>query len=62
MLLHHPYDKLRSSADDAVRLLYLDFGGPEGELVFDLHSNPKPVVFVLHSFLSAKLARLGLIT
>ncbi|KAF4085684.1 hypothetical protein AMELA_G00097520 [Ameiurus melas] len=62
VLLHHPYDKLRSSADDAVRLLYLDFGGPEGELVFDLHSNPKPVVFVLHSFLSAKLARLGLIT
>ncbi|KAB5571672.1 hypothetical protein PHYPO_G00227720 [Pangasianodon hypophthalmus] len=50
------------SIDDAIRLLYLDFGGPEGELVFDLHSNPKPVVFVLHSFLSAKLARLGLIT
>ncbi|XP_053361607.1 beta-2-syntrophin [Clarias gariepinus] len=62
VLLHYPYDKLRNSADDAVRLLYLDFGGPEGELVFDLHSNPKPVVFVLHSFLSAKLARMGLIT
>ncbi|KAF7707749.1 beta-2-syntrophin [Silurus meridionalis] len=30
VLLHYPYDKLRNSADDAVRLLYLDFGGPEG--------------------------------
>lgn len=30
--------------------------------VFELHSGPKPVVFVLHSFLSAKLARLGLLT
>ncbi|XP_060741125.1 beta-2-syntrophin isoform X1 [Tachysurus vachellii] len=62
VLLHYPFDKLRNSADDAVRLLYLDFGGPEGELAFDLRSNPKPVVFVLHSFLSAKLTRLGLIT
>ncbi|GAA6104437.1 beta-2-syntrophin [Tachysurus ichikawai] len=62
VLLHYPFDKLHNSADDAVRLLYLDFGGPEGELAFDLRSNPKPVVFVLHSFLSAKLTRLGLIT
>lgn len=30
--------------------------------VFDLHSGPKPVVFVLHSFLSAKLTRMGLLT
>ncbi|XP_028842911.1 beta-2-syntrophin [Denticeps clupeoides] len=62
VLYRYPYEKLKMSADDGVRNLYLDFGGPEGELVFDLMSGPKPVVFVLHSFLSAKLARMGLLT
>ena len=27
----------------------------------DLHGCPKPIVFVLHNFLTAKLSRLGLI-
>ncbi|XP_054632374.1 beta-2-syntrophin [Dunckerocampus dactyliophorus] len=61
-LFRYPYEKLKMSADDGIRNLYLDFGGPEGEMVFDLHSGPKPVVFVLHSFLSAKLTRMGLLT
>ncbi|KAK7891213.1 hypothetical protein WMY93_023176 [Mugilogobius chulae] len=62
VLYRYPYEKLKMSADDGVRNLYLDFGGPEGEMVLDLHSGPKPVVFVLHSFLSAKLSRMGLLT
>uniref|UniRef100_A0A669CDN0 Beta-2-syntrophin n=1 Tax=Oreochromis niloticus TaxID=8128 RepID=A0A669CDN0_ORENI len=62
VLYRYPYEKLKMSADDGIRNLYLDFGGPEGEMVFDLHSGPKPVVFVLHSFLSAKLTRMGLLT
>lgn len=62
VLFHFPYERLKMSGDDGVRNLYLDFGTPEGEMVFELHSGPKPVVFVLHSFLSAKLARLGLLT
>nr|XP_040018869.1 beta-2-syntrophin [Gasterosteus aculeatus aculeatus] len=62
VLFRYPYEKLKMSADDGMRNLYLDFGGPEGEMVFDLHSGPKPVVFVLHSFLSAKLTRMGLLT
>ncbi|CAN9499508.1 unnamed protein product [Ophioblennius macclurei] len=62
ILFRYPYEKLKMSADDGIRNLYLDFGGPEGEMVFDLHSGPKPVVFVLHSFLSAKLTRMGLLT
>ncbi|XP_018594934.2 beta-2-syntrophin [Scleropages formosus] len=62
VLFRYPFEKLKMSADDGIRNLYLDFGGPEGELAFDLHSCPKPVVFVLHSFLSAKLTRLGLLT
>lgn len=62
VLYRYPFEKLKMSADDGIRNLYLDFGGPEGEMVFDLHSGPKPVVFVLHSFLSAKLTRLGLLT
>ncbi|XP_035646790.1 beta-2-syntrophin-like [Oncorhynchus keta] len=62
VLFRYPFEKLKMSTDDGIRNLYLDFGGPEGEMVFDLHSGPKPVVFVLHSFLSAKLSRLGLLT
>ncbi|XP_034031546.1 beta-2-syntrophin isoform X2 [Thalassophryne amazonica] len=62
VLYRYPFEKLKMSADDGIRNLYLDFGGPEGEMVFDLQSGPKPVVFVLHSFLSAKLTRMGLLT
>ncbi|XP_025029258.1 beta-2-syntrophin isoform X2 [Python bivittatus] len=61
ILVRYPFEKLKMSADDGVRNLYLDFGGPEGELALELHSCPKPVVFVLHTFLSAKVTRLGLL-
>uniref|UniRef100_A0A8C5X5A2 Syntrophin beta 2 n=1 Tax=Malurus cyaneus samueli TaxID=2593467 RepID=A0A8C5X5A2_9PASS len=53
--------RLKMSADDGIRTLYLDFGGPEGELALDLHSCPRPIVFVLHTFLSAKVTRMGLL-
>ena len=33
VLYRYPFEKLRMSADDGVRNLYLDFGGPEGEMV-----------------------------
>lgn len=33
VLFRYPYEKLKMSADDGIRTLYLDFGGPEGELV-----------------------------
>ncbi|XP_077382623.1 beta-1-syntrophin [Festucalex cinctus] len=61
VLLSYPYEKLRMSSDDGVRLLFLDFGGKEGEIQLDLHSCPKPIVFIVHSFLSAKISRLGLV-
>ncbi|KAJ8288467.1 hypothetical protein COCON_G00011260 [Conger conger] len=60
-LFSYPFEKLRMSSDDGIRMLFLDFGGKEGEIQLDLHSCPKPVVFILHSFLSAKIARLGLV-
>ncbi|XP_067094087.1 beta-1-syntrophin isoform X1 [Osmerus mordax] len=60
-LLSYPFEKLKMSSDDGVRMLFLDFGGKEGEIQLDLHSCPKPIVFILHSFLSAKIARLGLV-
>ncbi|XP_061807339.1 beta-1-syntrophin isoform X1 [Nerophis lumbriciformis] len=60
-LLSYPYEKLRMSSDDGVRMISLDFGGKEGEIQLDLHSCPKPIVFILHSFLSAKISRLGLV-
>ncbi|XP_034729393.1 beta-1-syntrophin [Etheostoma cragini] len=61
VLLSYPYEKLKLSSDDGVRMLVLDFGGKEGEIQLDLHSCPKPIVFILHSFLSAKISRLGLV-
>lgn len=133
VLFRYPYERLKMSADDGIRTLYLDFGGPEGELVrrgqpglhpdlggggclppwvapasphpcsitaawttgreppalsirplvpphgvqraglgadaalllspqaLDLHSCPKPIVFILHTFLSAKVTRMGLL-
>ncbi|XP_051921715.1 beta-1-syntrophin isoform X1 [Hippocampus zosterae] len=61
VLLSYPYEKLRMSSDDGVRMLFLDFGGKEGEIQLDLHSCPKPIVFIVHSFLSAKMSRLGLV-
>lgn len=61
VLLSYPFEKLTMSSDDGVRMLLLDFGGKEGEIQLDLHSCPKPIVFILHSFLSAKIARLGLV-
>ncbi len=33
VLFRYPYEKLKMSADDGIRNLYLDFGGPEGEMV-----------------------------
>ncbi|XP_068119375.1 alpha-1-syntrophin [Hyperolius riggenbachi] len=59
--LHKSFEKLRMSSDDGARMLYLDFGNPEGELQLDLHSCPKTIVFIIHSFLSAKVSRLGLL-
>ncbi|XP_042336588.1 beta-2-syntrophin [Sceloporus undulatus] len=61
VLFRYPFEKLKMSADDGLRNLYLDFGGPEGELTLELHSCPKPIVFVLHTFLSAKVTRMGLL-
>ncbi|XP_052872307.1 beta-1-syntrophin [Anopheles cruzii] len=60
-----PFDKLKGSADDGNKLLFLNFIGPEegggggGELELDMECCPKPVVFVLHNCLSAKVHSLA---
>uniref|UniRef100_A0A8D0H478 Alpha-1-syntrophin n=1 Tax=Sphenodon punctatus TaxID=8508 RepID=A0A8D0H478_SPHPU len=61
ILLQQPFEKLQMSSDDGAKMLYLDFGGSEGEIHLDLHSCPKTIVFIIHSFLSAKVTRLGLL-
>ncbi|KAM8867262.1 alpha-1-syntrophin [Synchiropus picturatus] len=61
VLLQHPFERLRMSSDDGVRMMFLDFGGPEAEIQLDLRSCPKTIVFIIHSFLSAKVKRLGLL-
>ncbi|XP_018895753.2 beta-1-syntrophin isoform X2 [Bemisia tabaci] len=60
VLWSFPFERLRTSADDGSRLLWLDFGGDEGEMELDLECCPKPFVFILHNFLSAKIHQLGL--
>ncbi|CAB3379900.1 Hypothetical predicted protein [Cloeon dipterum] len=55
----YPFERLRSSSDDGTRLLLLDFGA-EDEQELDMEGCPKPLVFTLHNFLSAKIHRLGL--
>ncbi|KAL3189749.1 hypothetical protein MRX96_021212 [Rhipicephalus microplus] len=44
-----------------MRLAWLDFGGEDGEKELDLMQCPKPFVFTLHTFLSAKVTRMGLV-
>ncbi|CAL8081936.1 unnamed protein product [Calicophoron daubneyi] len=56
-----PYERLRSTADDGRNLLWIDFGA-DGEFELDMLGCPKPVVFILHNMLSAKVARRGLST
>lgn len=33
VLLKQPFERLRMSSDDGVRMMFLDFGGPEAEIV-----------------------------
>jgi len=57
-VLARPFSDLLHSNDDATRLLWLQFQqGGEEEL--DLGKNPKPLVFVIHTFLSAKVQQLS---
>uniref|UniRef100_A0A2P2IDF7 Beta-2-syntrophin-like n=2 Tax=Hirondellea gigas TaxID=1518452 RepID=A0A2P2IDF7_9CRUS len=58
LLWAHPFHKLRLSWDDGVRMLLLRFEG-ETDVELDLKSNPKPFVFILHTFLSAKVHSKG---
>ncbi|KAM9308017.1 beta-1-syntrophin [Gastrophryne carolinensis] len=61
VLAQYPFEKLRMSSDDGVKMLFLDFGGKDGDIQLDLQCCPKPIVFIIHSFLSAKITRLGLV-
>ena len=49
VLLHQPFENLRMSADDGVRMMFLDFGGPEGEMVSVYVSNLTPCCVFFHS-------------
>ena len=56
-VLSKPFAELVNSNDDGARLLWLEFRQScEEEL--DLGKNPKPLVFVIHTFLSAKIQQL----
>ncbi|KRZ70137.1 Syntrophin-1 [Trichinella papuae] len=59
VLWKQPYETIRSTGDDGQRFFWIDFGGELGEQELDLLGSPKPLVFILHSFLSAKVYRCG---
>lgn len=40
-LFSYPFENLKMSADDGVRILYLDFGGNEGEIVSKILASDK---------------------
>ncbi|EEC14191.1 beta 1 syntrophin, putative, partial [Ixodes scapularis] len=60
-LWQFPFERLRNSGDDGMRLAWLDFGGEDGDKELDMMQCPKPFVFTLHTFLSAKVTRMGLV-
>lgn len=37
-IAQYPYEKLKMSSDDGIRMLYLDFGGKDGEIVSNAFS------------------------
>ncbi|XP_057666346.1 beta-1-syntrophin isoform X2 [Diorhabda carinulata] len=59
-LWRYSFDMLRNSSDDGKTYLWLDFGSEEEDIELDMEGCPKPIVFILHNFLSAKIHRLGL--
>ena len=50
----------KENFDNQVRSVPVFSSPQELDLELDLHGCPKPVVFVMHTFLSAKTTRLGL--
>ncbi|RWS26074.1 beta-1-syntrophin-like protein [Leptotrombidium deliense] len=56
-----PFDKLLRTNDDNVRTVVLEFID-ETEKELDFLQNPKPFIFTLHTFLFAKVTKLGLIS
>lgn len=53
ILLQHPFERLRMSSDDGVRMMFLDFGGPEAEIVSHsafLSTKKNPLCFPFNLF------------
>ncbi|XP_076372385.1 beta-1-syntrophin-like isoform X2 [Tachypleus tridentatus] len=61
VLFQCAYEKLLMSADDGIQLVWLEFGDEQGEKELDMMQCPKAFVFTLHTFLSAKVTRMGLL-
>lgn len=57
VVMSKPFAELVNSNDDGARLLWLEFR-QSGEEELDLGKNPKPLVFVIHTFLSSKIQQL----
>lgn len=51
-LWRRSFDKLKMSADDGARLLWLDFGGEDGEIVSDARQKIFSLAFIKFSKIS----------
>lgn len=49
-VIQAPYEKLKTSSDDGIRMLYLDFGGKDGELVSTLFFRQCDFVYATHPY------------
>jgi len=50
ILLQQPFERLRMSSDDGVRMIFLDFGGPDSEIVSS--NRLSPVIICFHCWSS----------
>lgn len=46
-IAQYPYEKLKMSSDDGIRMLYLDFGGKDGEIVSSAFSRGMHIIISL---------------
>ena len=58
LVWNHGLKDLKSSSDDGNRTLFLTFSGRENAIQLDLPHGPKPFIFTLHTFLSAKVSQM----
>ncbi|KAI1303138.1 Beta-1-syntrophin [Halotydeus destructor] len=61
LLWQYSFDQVVRSSDDNKRLVVLKFTNNDKEFEIDMLQGSKPFIFTLHTFISTKIAKLGLL-